>query len=79
MTSNGFVYLDPDGTDSGIRSLRLRAGADGGSKVVFKAKGPNVSPPYHLEFIPVPITVQLQSTTGACWQAVHTAAGSVRS
>jgi hypothetical protein len=47
----------------------LKSGIDGKAKIIVKGKGANVEMPT-LPLAP-PVTVQLQATTGECWEAVY--------
>jgi cysteine-rich repeat protein len=71
-TSRGFTYVDKETTPSGLTKITLREGATTGTaKLGVKGKGFLLSlpslPPQQ------PVTVQLQNSTGACWQAVYSA------
>ena len=71
-TGSGFKYVDKDATPDGITKLTLKQGVAGGkSKIVLKGKGVNLN----LPSLPVaqPVTVQLRSATGVCWEAVYSA------
>lgn len=69
----GFRYKDslrtPDGTDK----VLLKAGLEGKAKTQFKGKGPDI-PAFTLP-LPLPLTAQLQSENGQCWQASFSTAG----
>lgn len=64
---NGYAYSDKSGSSDGVRSVELQAGDPGKGKLVVKAKGPGMG----LGTLPVqvPVTVQLQNSDGACWEA----------
>ncbi|HEV7735569.1 MAG TPA: hypothetical protein VGR62_25565 [Candidatus Binatia bacterium] len=74
----GFKYTDKAGTPEGINTLTLTAGLAGKSKILLKGKGVNLS--NHAAGLPapplmLPLTVQLQSGNGQCWEANYSAAG----
>jgi cysteine-rich repeat protein len=64
---NGYRYTDKAGTSDGVRSVRLEAGDGKQAELSVFAKGPGVG----LAPLPatLPVTVQLQSSDGACWEA----------
>ena len=70
--SRGYRYADPTRMPSGIDLLDLRAGDN--SRMLLKGKGPNLARP-SLPIDPLPVRVQLVSSSGACWE---TALGSVK-
>jgi hypothetical protein len=65
-------------TPHGVLKLVLKVGIEGKAKVVASGgrellfDGPGGVPPLPL---PLPATMQLQSTTGECWQATYEAEG----
>lgn len=70
--SNGYKFTDSSGSPEGIKSMRLKPGPDGKSKIIVVAKGESLRmlgedggqmPPS------LPIRVQLQSTAGQCWES----------
>lgn len=75
--TRGFIYKDREGTPDGLVKIVIRSGDDGKSKVVAKGKGellPDVDLPLSL-----PVTMQMQSTNGRCWEATYFAPGVIRS
>lgn len=64
----GFKYTDKEGTPSGIEKLFEKAGADGKSRIIVKARGENLGMPAITPELP--LTVQLH-TAGACFEARH--------
>jgi hypothetical protein len=69
----GFAYTRKLGAPDGIDRIALTEGlVDGKAKIVVHAKGTHVV----LPTLPVtlPLRVQLQSTTGACWEAAFATA-----
>ncbi len=76
--AKGFKYVDKLGTPEGINQITLTAGAAGKAKILVKGKGLNLSNhPFGLPAPPLmlPLTVQLQSGNGNCWEANYSAAG----
>jgi cysteine-rich repeat protein len=71
-TSSGFKYLDKENTPDGLNKIVLRAGGDGGAKVVLKGKGEALSMPAMP--VGVPVRVQLSGGT-TCWEATYSATG----
>jgi len=67
---NGFFkYRDAFRTPEGIRTLQLRPGGDGEARVTLNANGAHVE---HAALpFAVPIRVQLESSTGECWDATY--------
>jgi hypothetical protein len=66
-TSKGFRYVDRELTPDGIQKLELKAGAAGKSKLTVKGKGGALGlPPLPIQHLP--ITVQLVSGEGRCWE-----------
>ena len=70
-TSSGYKFKSKTGA---ARVAVLKAGASGKTRIVVKAKGPDVDlPPLPLD-LSSPILVQLRAGTGACWQSEHATA-----
>ena len=71
--TRGFAYADPASTPSGLSRLLLKAGAAGAAKLVVLGRGANLA----LPALPLglPVRVQLQSDTGACWEARYAPSG----
>ena len=78
--SKGYTYKQKAGTPDGIQKLVLKPGEAGKTKIVVKGGKENLaaSP---TGFAPLPLAlparVQLQSSTGTCWEAVFETASSV--
>jgi hypothetical protein len=64
-----YRYKDTEMTPDGIRSIILRPGPAGRSRVVVRGQGVNLSL-FDLSLAPPPFIVQLQATNGECWEAV---------
>jgi cysteine-rich repeat protein len=71
-TSSGFKYVDRENSPHGLNKIVLKAGGDGGAKVVLKGKGELLDMPA----MPVgtPVLVQLSGGT-TCWEATYSDAG----
>jgi ELWxxDGT repeat protein len=69
-TDSGFQYTNVSGTPDGLRTLVLKQGfLDGSARIVVQGRGTNLSlPALPLTQDPT-VTVQLRSSTGACWTA----------
>jgi hypothetical protein len=67
----GFIYKDKDLTPNGLLQIVLKSGLDGKAKIIVKGKGANLQTPA----LPIsqPVTVQLKSSDGVCWEAVYSA------
>jgi len=80
--SKGYKFKNKTGTPDGIQKLVLKPGETGRTKIVVKGGKENLtaSP---TGFAPLPLAlparVQLQSSTGTCWEAVFDTATSVTS
>jgi hypothetical protein len=73
--TTGYRYIDRERTPTGLLKLLLKEGDDGRARVVAKAKGGNLTlPPLPLA---LPVRVQLQSTSGTCWEAAFDGTGVV--
>jgi cytochrome c peroxidase len=71
----GFKYTDRDLTPDGIRKIKAKAGVEGKSKIILKARGIELmNSPLGLPELPVdlPMLVQLQAAGGGCWEATYT-------
>jgi DNA-binding beta-propeller fold protein YncE len=64
---SGFAYSDPALTPDGLNKATVSAGADGRSRLIWKAKGPSV-PPLGLP-LQGPVVLQIQASNGTCWEA----------
>ncbi len=77
--SKGFKYKAPDGTPEGLTGLVLKPGAQGKSKVVAKASGGSLAggPTAFSDALPLglPVRVQLQASSGECWEAAFDSDG----
>jgi hypothetical protein len=74
--SSTFTYRSRDRRPDGTRRvstvrLKLKAGGDGQARIVARGTGPTVD----LAPLPAdqPVTVQLKSSEGACWEAAYSA------
>ena len=63
--SRGYRYADPSLTPSGIQKLDLRGGTN--ARMLLKGEGSSLEHP-PLPVVPLPVRVQLVSSTGACWE-----------
>ncbi len=73
-----FKFSSKTGNADGVTGLVLKPGEDGKAKIQFKAKGVGLTDrPFGLPApsLPLPLTVQLQSENGQCWQASYQRAG----
>jgi len=76
--SKGYRYKDNDRTPHGIQKMVLKPGAAGKAKVVLKGGQDHVfdgGPGAPALPLALPVTVQLQNASGACWQATYDVAG----
>ena len=77
--TKGFSFASKTGdTTGGVVNLKLVSGEAGKAKVQAKGKGTALSGrPFGMPQLPldVPLTVQVQSETGACWEANFSQAG----
>jgi cysteine-rich repeat protein len=79
--AKGFKYADTLGTPDGITQMTIAPGVAGKARILVRGKGANLSA--HAFGLPapplmLPLTVQLQSATGKCWETDHSAAGVAR-
>jgi hypothetical protein len=67
-TSTGFRRRDRDGDRGGLKTIQLAAGAEGRAKVTVDGSGSRLRllPPFPLT---LPVTIQLRSETGVCWES----------
>jgi hypothetical protein len=66
-------YKDTDRTPDGLLTMTLKEGLfHGKTRIRVKAKGANLVMPA-LTGITSPVTVQLSTAAGACWEAVYAA------
>jgi hypothetical protein len=70
---SGFSYKDAASTPDGVRSLVLKPGVAGKTKIVLKARGLAAAVP-RLPLVP-PVRAQVQAANGECWEAVYAGAG----
>jgi hypothetical protein len=71
--SRGYKYRDRESTPDGIFAAKLQSGEAGKAKLQVKGKGVLLGVPA-LPVGPLPITVQLIADSGACWEALYSAA-----
>ena len=71
--ARGFKYRDSYRTPEGLFGIKLKAGIPGKASIAVKASRQNVG----LPTLPValPLRVQLQASSGECWEATYTQAG----
>ena len=60
----GFKYKDTAGAAGGVTKIKLKPGT-GNAKILFKGKGSGLDDPLPLT---QPVLVQVQTSTGQCWQ-----------
>jgi hypothetical protein len=65
-----FRYFDGDKTNDGLQQIYLRAGGDGRTRIGVRAKGEKI-PPLPSPPLTTPVTVQLQTSAGACFTATY--------
>jgi predicted esterase len=68
--TKGFKFTDPTGTPDGAQKALLKSGAAGKAKALVAAKGANL-PDGLVPALPLPVTVQLMSTTSTCFETVY--------
>jgi hypothetical protein len=66
----GFVHRNPAGAPDGITRVELVPGATGAARIVVHGRGPRLPLPL-LPMPPAPVTVQLTTDGGACWEATY--------
>jgi len=71
--ARGFRYADSKGTVQGITGITLTPGVAGKAKVAVKGKGIGLGLPTLPA--PIPLRVQLEASSGACFDARYPAAG----
>jgi hypothetical protein len=74
IVPKGYKYKDFDGLPNDLDGLVLKAGADGKAKMTLKGKGVNVPMPA-LSTLALPLTTQLQSGNGQCYEATFSSSG----
>jgi hypothetical protein len=76
LAGKGYNYADRAKTPDGMAKVQLRAGLDGKAQVKATASGDLLDPP------PLPLAlparVQLQASSGECWEATFSSAGVIR-
>ncbi len=65
--TGGFVYKNPDGNEHGLTRVELTPGDDGAARIVVKGRAFFLTKPSLP--LTLPLTVQLQSSEGQCWEA----------
>jgi hypothetical protein len=70
----GYKYKDFDGLPNDLDGITLKAGLEGKAKMSLKGKGPFVPMPV-LGGFALPLTTQLQSAGGVCWEATFSGTG----
>jgi hypothetical protein len=69
-STTGFQYADPTLTHDGLGRVLLKAGPPGAAKLLAQGRGSRLPRPV-LPLTP-PVTVQLSTGGGVCWDAVYT-------
>ena len=69
-TSHGYRYVDPALTPSGLRQVILKPGLAGKAQILVKGQGPLLALPT-LPILTMPVTAQLVSSDGVCWEATY--------
>jgi hypothetical protein len=70
LSTKGFKYKDKDLTPDGLDRILLKSGDNEKAKILVKGKGANLALPSPLD-VELPVTVQLQSANGECWEAKY--------
>jgi len=70
--ASGFTYKDRAGTSDRVTLLQIHGGAEGKTKAKARVVGDALEATRPLA---LPMRIQLQATTGACWEATYDAAG----
>jgi hypothetical protein len=78
FAGNGGRYVEKKALIEGAQKLLLKAGGAGAAKLVFKGKGTRLREPFGFgqgSLLPLgaPVTVQLVSSTGVCWESIYDA------
>jgi len=68
--AGSFLYRDPSGAPTGLAKLLLKTKAGAGTKVAVKGRGANLAMPSPAS-LSTPVRAQLQTSAGACWEAVY--------
>jgi len=68
--AKGFKYSDTELTPSGVQAMTQKIGVAGKAKLIVKAKGVSVEMPA-LDALAMPLHVQLQNPSGACFSATY--------
>jgi hypothetical protein len=72
-SSTTLTYKDRDLTPEGVKTLKMKSGADGTASVLFKGKGALLQMP-DLGALTGPLQAQLIKTSGGiCWAATYSA------
>jgi hypothetical protein len=72
-TATGFRLRDRSGIHGGVQKIALAAGGDGRAKITVAGQGDGLGLPSFP--LTLPVTIQLRSGTGACWEAHYFATG----
>jgi hypothetical protein len=71
--TKGFAYKDKERTPDGAEKLQLKTGAIAKAQIQLSARGLALAMPADLTTLVQPLTVQIQSSEGLCWEAVYSA------
>jgi hypothetical protein len=69
LVSSGYKYRDSYATPEGLLTLNLKPGGPDAAKIIVKTGRKNVTMPTMP--LGLPLRVQLQSSTGKCWEATY--------
>lgn len=76
-TPSGYRHLSKPSSAIGVRSVELKGGSEGRTKVGFRGEGEALQARLlglPLSPLPMPLRVQLQAANGACWEATFSTA-----
>lgn len=74
--AKSFTYTDREMTPEGLSSVQLKAGAAGKASLKVQGKGVNLAMPGLP--LTLPVTAQLQNSTGQCWEAQYNTSGVIK-
>lgn len=71
LASTAYRYSDAERTPDGLKRIVLKAGSEGRAKITVRARGERLTPDgFPLPPPGTPLKVQLQASSGACFEAV---------